>query len=315
MINKTYKHIIITAFLFGLLTACQSFNDSDNTVVVTVGKRQISEDELKKDVQLVNIEMGLTEQEAVKDIEPIIYRVLDNYLILEYGREQKIAVSNEELEASVKNLTKDYPDDVFQEMLLSRYIDFDIWKESVRHGLLIRKIISSATAGLTPVSPEEIKKYFDDHRDAFKRSRMVELRQIVTRERDEAEIMLKKLNEGSDMGELARKHSITPEADKGGILGWIAQGELDETIDKSIFSTHVGKLTPVLQSPYGFHVFKVLSELREGMKDLPEVMAEIEAKLFQQKRESFYIQWLNQLRETFPVKIDENVFNNWSLNG
>ncbi|MFC1891005.1 peptidylprolyl isomerase [Thermodesulfobacteriota bacterium] len=315
MINKTYKHIIIALFLFGSLTACQSFDKSDNIIVVTVGKRLISEDELKQDVQLISLEMGLTEQETIQDIKSLIYRVLDNYLILEYGKEKKITISNEELEAAVRNLTKDYPDDVFQETLLSRYIDYDRWKESVRQGLLIRKIITSATAGLAPVSFEETKNYFDSHRDTFKRPQMVELRQVVTREREEAETILKKLTEDSDMEELARKHSITPEADKGGILGWIAQGELDETIEKSIFSVPVGSFTSVLQSPYGFHIFKVLAERPEGMKELPEVITEIEAKLFQQKRELFYIQWLSQLRETFPVTIDENIYNDWSLKG
>jgi peptidyl-prolyl cis-trans isomerase C len=314
MINKACKHLIIALFLVSSFTACQLLENPENEVVITVGSRQITDDELKKDIRLITLEMDLTDQEVAKDLEPLINRAVENYLILEYGKAEEITVPSDELEAAIRNLTKDYPDDVFQEMLINRYIDLNKWKEGIRQQLLIQKITSSATMGLTPVSFEEIKQYYESHLGDFKRPRMVELRQVVTADRKEAEAVLGKLTEGADMAQLARDYSITPEGDYGGMLGWIARGDLDEDMEKSVFSVPVGKFSPVLESSYGYHVFEVLAEQQEGMRELPEVMSEIEEELFQQKREFFYVQWLKKLRETFPVKIDKDLYNNWSIN-
>ena len=144
---------------------------------------------------------------------------------------------------------------------------------------------------------------------------MVELRQVVTRTRGEAEKVLERLNQGSDMGDEARKNSIAPEAGDGGNLGWIEKGELEESVDEIIFSLPTGKFSPIVKSPYGFHIFEVLSRRGEGLKDLHEVMAEIESKLISQKRESVYKKWIEELKASIPISIEEGFLKKWGMEG
>ncbi len=298
-----------------LLSSCNIFNPFDNKDVITIGKSKINEAEFKKEMQRVIFEMGMTEKEVKENIEPIIDKVIEKSLIMEYGKEKGITVSNSELESAIRNIEKDYPEDVFKNVLLQRYIEFDEWKEDLREELLIKKIITMATADIPPVTFNETKDYFDSHQDEFKYPQMVQLRQIVTHTREEAETVLEHLSQGHDMGEEAKKYSIAPESENGGILGWIAKGELEESMDEVIFSLPVSKIGPIVESPYGFHIFEVLSKRNEGQKNLTEAMAEIEAKLFYQKRELFYANWIRKLRDRFPVSIKKEIYSDWSMEG
>jgi peptidyl-prolyl cis-trans isomerase C/foldase protein PrsA len=304
---KKLSYLLFVLSLF--ISACGNVDRSAETVVITVGDRNITEDKLKKDIKRITFEMGIRDQGGKHLIPALTNRIIDNYLILEYGKINGITVSKNELNAAIKDIKKDYPENVFNNILIRRYIDFEEWKEALREQLLVEKIITIASASITPITFQEIKSYFDSHQSEYERSEMVEFRQIVTRSRDEAEKILARLDNGEDMDELARKYSISPEAKVGGKVGWISVGELDESMEEAIFSLPVGKRGSILKTLYGFHIFEVLAKRPAGFKRLPEAMADIESKLFRNKKDSFYRGWLVELRSLFPVKVDQELMN------
>ena len=129
----------------------------------------------------------------------------------------------------------------------------------------------------------------------------------------DAENLLRRLRNGKDMGELAGEHSIAPEAENGGYVGWIAKGHLEESMEKALFSMPRGKFSPVIETPYGYHVFEVMSVRPEGRKELPEVISEIESRLLSQRREKFYRKWLQELRAHFSVKVNQDLLNSLEI--
>ena len=297
------------------LSACQIFENPKEKVVITVGSSSITDEELRREIQHIIFDMGVTDQEAKNGIEPIINKVVEKSLIMEYGKEKGITVTDRELESAIREIKRDYPEEVFQEMRLQRYIDFNEWKDELTRDLLIKKIITIASSNMSPITFSETKAYFDARQEEFWRPQTVQLRQIVTRSREDAEKILERLAEGHDMGELAKKYSITPESGDGGILGWIEKGELEEPMEEVIFSLPAGKISDILKTPYGYHIFEVLASRPGGSKELPEVMTEIESELILQKRESFYGKWIKELRAHFPVTIEKEIYKNWSVDG
>ncbi len=297
------------------ISACQIFDRPDDRDVITVGNTGITKDELRRDIGRIISEMGMTEEEAQPAIKSIIGKVTEKYLIMEYGKDEGITLKDDELKAAIKDIKKDYPEDIFNEMLLKRYIDYNTWEQELRQDLLIKKIITKVFEGMPPVSFNETMAYYESHRNEFTRPRMVQLRQIVTRSREDAEKILDRLAKGDTMEKLAKEYSITPEAENGGILGWIAKGELEEDIEEVVFALPIYKKSPILESPYGYHIFEVLSVRDEGFKTLPEAKADIESILILQKRESFYVKWIEGLRDRFPVTIDEEIYRDWNMEG
>jgi len=295
------------------MAACGIVGQPEERVVISVGKRNITLEELKRDIKRITFEMGITDQEVEYAINPLVNKIVDHYLILEYGKEKQIVVSEHELGSAVKEIKKDYPEKVFHEVLLHGYLDFKEWKEKLEQQLLIKKIIKKISESIAPITAHEIKTYFDSHQDEFRRPAMVKFRQIVTRTRAEADRIRKRLAKGEDMSELAMKYSISPEGKNGGNVSWIARGELEESMGKGLFALSVGKIGPVVETPYGFHIFEALSKRPEGFQNLHEAMAEIETTLFLQKEELFYKKWLKELRSLFPVKVNQELLKTLEL--
>jgi parvulin-like peptidyl-prolyl isomerase len=294
------------------LSACGLFENPEQRVVITVGTQDITVKELKRDLRRVALETEVMVEGQEQPIETLIQKVIDHYLILEYGKEQGIKVSDEELEAAVKDIKKEYSEKDFQETLVQGYIDFKEWKETFKTQLLLKKIMEKVLEGVEPVSFEEIKKYYQENPDEFTHPAMVRFRQILTKTKPEAESILKKILTGEEMGQLVEKYG--PPGIPGVREGvWIEKGDLDESMEKVLFSLPVGKISQVVETPYGFHILQVLERKPEGLKSLPEAMREIEAKLFYAKEEAFHEDWLKSLRESIPVKINQQVLQSLEL--
>lgn len=263
--------------------------------------------ELKRDIKWLISDLEPPSQERMEARDPLLERLIDHYLVLEYGRDKGIALSDAEVEAAIREIRKDYDDSDFQQALLKKALDFEDWKRGLRTHLLVRKIMASVAGGIQPVAHDEIKAYFDAHTGEFKHPPMVRARQVVLRTRGEAQAVLKRIQGGEKMEDLAVALSVSPEGKRQGDLGWISKGQMPESMEKALFSLSPGQTSPVVETPYGFHVFQVLSKRPEGRRGLPEVRTEIEGKLLSMKEEEFFGVWLRGLRNQYPVEVDRQL--------
>lgn len=71
------------------------------------------------------------------------------------------------------------------------------------------------------VTPEEIRAYYDAHRDDFQRIEKVRARHIRVQEEALAQTLFLRLQKGEAVDALARQHSVANDAPNGGDLGWI----------------------------------------------------------------------------------------------
>ena len=210
--------------------------------------------------------------------------------------------------------SREYGDDAFREALLREYVDFDLWKDQFGEQLLENRILEKVSENVAPPTYREIEQYFENHSDEFRCPQMVRFRQIVTRTKEEVEGLVKRIRKGEDMSELARKYSITPEAENGGEVGWIARDHLEASMERVLFSIPQGKLSPIVETPYGYHIFRVLSIRPDTVKELPDVIEQIEKRLLHQKREIFLKKWVENLGTHFEVKINQELLNNLETN-
>jgi parvulin-like peptidyl-prolyl isomerase len=257
--------------------------------------------------------MGMLRQEPEEILRPMIDKLIDRYLVIEYGKKAGLSVSDNELETAVRSLKADYTEDVFQDVLLQGYIDFEDWKEALREHLLFKKIMMTVSEPTPPLTYQEIKAYFDAHQEDFTHPEMVKFRQIFTMTRAEADGVLKRLGQEERFEDLAEKYSVGPEAQNGGEVGWVARGQLDESMEHTLFSLPVGEIGPVTKTPYGYHIFQVLSRRPEGVHSLLEVIKEIESRLLTRKKETLQRNWLRQLKDACPVEVHEEVIEQMEI--
>jgi peptidyl-prolyl cis-trans isomerase C len=296
----------LLAFAAIILMACQKPDGiSGDDVAITVGEYSIKVSELKRSIRRLAIEAEIRTDDAGMLVDLFLDKILDHYLVLEYGRQKGIFVTDDEWESAVEAVKQDYPEDEFQKILLRGYIDFEEWKRDVKEQVLIDKIVSHVSSGLSRPSAREIKAYYKAHQSEFEHPRQVRFRQVVTRNRAEADALHKRLSRGEDFAELARTHSIAPEAKNGGEVGWVSEGELATEMEKMLFSLSPRRISPVVATEYGYHIFQVLEKRPAGLQGLSDASQQIKLSLYFDKRRHYLEEWLDGLRKQTPVEINE----------
>ncbi len=82
-----------------------------------------------------------------------------------------------------------------------------------------------------------------------------------------AEALQKRAANGEDFAALASAQSDDPvTAKNGGDVGFLRKGAMPEAFDEALFSMQVDQISDVVETPYGFHVIKIVA-IREG--DVP----------------------------------------------
>jgi len=299
---------LISSFLclFPLLTlpACSSNTVSSQAVVITVGDRSITAGDIERIVDITSLENGIPKKVLWSSINSLVDRIVDDSLILEYGRDKRITLSEIELERAIQDIVKDYPDNTFEETLLKKSIDYNEWRERFREQLLIKKIVKEQTESLTPISYHALKSYYQERKEDFWHPPRARLMHIVSKTRKEAEALLVRLREGADTEKLVKEQSIY-----SGLQGdygkkWVTKDMLPSSLSDIVFSIQVGKLSNIVKTPYGFHIIKVLKREPKGRKELLEVMGEIKDRLFSEAIERHYTAWLEQLTDNYPVRVN-----------
>lgn len=95
--------------------------------------------------------------------------------------------------------------------------------------------------------------------------------------KDDAQALLKKLDDGSDFAELAKSDSSDEaSAQNGGDIGWKKIEELEPAISKAVNLLEVGDYTNVIDTDSGYYIVKLEEEKEARVKEFAEVRDIIE---------------------------------------
>jgi len=291
-------------FVVSHWAACSPNTGSSRSVVIRVGDRSITADEIQKIVNSTALENGIPKSLVWSSINGLVSKIVDDYLILEYGKDIGITLEEIELERAIQDIVRDYPGDSFKETLLIRCIDYEEWKQKLREQLLIDKIVKKQNESLAPISHNAIKSYYLERSDEFWHPPRVKLLHIITPTRSVAEAVRARLEGGDDVAQLIKEQSIYPgiQVDYG--RDWNTKDILLQPLAEAAFSLPIGELSDIIKTPYGFHIIKVSKRELAGRKQLIEVIGEIERALLNSAIEYHYTQWLEQLREEYTISVN-----------
>ena len=153
---------------------------------------------------------------------------------------------------------------------------------------------------LTP--EEEIRAYYDAHRDEFDRPDAVSLRYVLSATRQDAERVLARLETGEDLGKIAREVSLDAATrDNGGLIPKLYRGKPlplfagtgdEKIVEEKAFSLKPGGVSEPFELSRGWAVIQVL-DFTPGEKSRYEnVHTQAQSRLFdtrvREREQEFY---------------------------
>jgi foldase protein PrsA len=292
------------------IVACDKINIFSRPYVATVNGDKIYLDDyqLRLNQKKVLLPKDIMDQpDYIKRFEEEVLDGMITEKIMDLrAKELSISISAAELEDKIKEIKKDYGKD-FSSLLAQENVQYEKWKKDLEKEMLLQKLIAMDVNANIKVSEDEAEDYYNEHRSHYKTESRVRVAQIVVRDLATAKKIEARLKAGEDFASLAARVSIGPEAHRGGDLGFIARQIMPEPLDKTIFSLPVNKISPIVQSAYGFHIFKVLEIQPARIGNFSDVKEYVIADIRSQKEEAAFISWIEALKLKVVIKKKTNI--------
>jgi peptidyl-prolyl cis-trans isomerase SurA len=213
----------------------------------------------------------------------VVNELIDEELLLGKGKELKIEVPDADVNNTVDKQIKDirarfgseaeYRAEL-QKAGLGTPEEFKRYRtDEVRRAETItrtvRKLREDGKIVQANVTDAEVQEAYDRNRATLpKREASVTWRQIIIapkptpaakeRARAKAESLLVELHTGADFEMLAKRESMDPGSrDNGGDLGWNRRGRMVAEFDRWMFALPPGQISPVIETPFGYHIIRV----------------------------------------------------------
>ena len=242
--------------------------------------------------------------------------LIDQSLLVQRGKDMGLNVEADTIkqldEIRIENKLTSM--EALEQAVTSQGLNWEDFKNNIRNGILTKKVISSEVGSHITIGKDEIQKYYDAHKADYIRPEQVALRSIevntagkdpaeVAELKKKAETALKRVKDGEDFGEIAKRYSDGATAKQGGYLGTYKRGELSPQLEDAVFKMKKNDLTEVLETKQGFLIMQVMEHYDEGQQPLDKVENEIMDKLYGQRMQPALRDYLKTLREQSYVVV------------
>jgi peptidyl-prolyl cis-trans isomerase SurA len=256
-------------------------------------------------------------QAALDDHKKTALRdLIDQSLLAQRGKDMGISVETDVVKQldTVRQQNKLGSMDELEKAVSSQGLNWEDFKNNIRNHILTQKVISQEVGSHISIGESDARKYYDEHKAEFVRPEQVALREIIVSTdgkketelpdlKKKAETALKRVKDGEDFGEIAKRLSDGSTKEQGGFIGTFKRGELAKQLEDVVFTMKKNDLTEVLETKQGFLVMQVLEHYDEGEQSFEKVKNEIMDRLYNEKLEPAAREFLKTLREQSYVVI------------
>ena len=152
------------------------------------------------------------------------------------------------------------------------------------------------------VKDEDVKKYFEEHKDEFVSQETVAASHILVETEEKAKDVLAKIESGEmTFEDAAKAFSTCPSSQRGGDLGEFGKGQMVPEFDRACFEMEVGELRGPVKTQFGFHLIRLDKKNEAKPVTLEDVKDELSQHLLAEAQQKAYQSKMNQLRILYPV--------------
>ena len=310
-----FKPLVLIIIII-LLNSC--FNNpsadlvADNDIVLRINDEKVSSKQFKKIFieQKKIFKVQNTQELKPEELTWFKNRVLDEVvkktLLSQEITKNNITIDQNKLNEVLSQKGEGYIGDALEQTLALEKISIDDWENSIRTTLLINKLIHKHVNSKVSVSEKEMREYFDKSNQFYKKEQVRALHIMVESEEEIREIQKEIRRKQKSFSELAKEYSLGPEGIQGGDLGYFEAGQMPEEFD-DVFKLKINKVSDIIRTPYGFHLFKVVDKVQERKMEFEESRSSIKKILLKDLQDKAFQEWFLKLKRNARIDIKHDV--------
>lgn len=273
-----------------------------DTVVASVDGKPITLQDLSR---RMTPPRNLTLAEAAADAQAqnVLNQMILEEVILAEGEAKKMQVSDSDIESYIDEIASrnhmSRPE--FELALKKEGMTIDKYRKDVRFEILKSRLASIFVKGNVSVTDDEVEKFLEERVGRSDGTNQIQLRQIMifsaNKSPGEARARIgeakEALSRGEEFSQVAARLSESPDKKDGGLLGIMAEKDLNPEIFDAIFPLKEGEVSGIIETGDGFRIFKIekkfVSSKERDERLIAEARGHIEKQKTEEKLTSFFL--------------------------
>ncbi|MCB1986048.1 MAG: peptidylprolyl isomerase [Burkholderiales bacterium] len=226
------------------------------------------------------IQQGIDPPEPDSMQTQVLETLVIKSIQLQHAKEIGMSVSDSELDDTIHRIADENKLSMqeFYSTLEEDGISFNHFRQEIRDEIIMARLKERQINSQVNVTEGEIDNFLRTQETSSVGNDEYLLAHIlisVTEHMDNVQIHEKsqraeqaeeKLRDGADFAQVAAEFSDAPDAMSGGVLDWRPITQMGPTFAQLLSPLEIGEITPVVQSPNGFHIFKLLDRRAQENK-------------------------------------------------
>jgi peptidyl-prolyl cis-trans isomerase SurA len=244
-------------------------------IVAVVNDEVITANELRSRTRLAEAQLRRQKIQApAADVleRQVLERMIVDRAQIHLARETGVRVDDATVNATIGRIAESngLTVQVMRQRLEADGVPFARFREDVRQDIILNRLREREVDSKIQITDSELDNFIAEQSGVAADVQEVNLGQILLRvpenassdridtARKRADELAAQLKDGADFARLAASFSNAPEALQGGELGWRNTERLPTLFIDAIKGLKTGDISPVVRSPNGFHILKVL---------------------------------------------------------
>jgi peptidyl-prolyl cis-trans isomerase C/foldase protein PrsA len=300
--------IILICAALGACSSTKSSNpetEDDNSPVIAdingeAARKAAFERFLKSRLSDFNNQSGQSQEESDRQRSQLLDEFIQRQLIIQEARKNNVEPSDDEIRSALEEQHRQVNAQGADQSQAT--LESDERRVEIYNDLRMLKY-QTETLKLTQarVTPQEVEEYYKKNAERYQGRSGFLVREIRVSDQEQAQRLYRQaLAKPGDFAVLARDNSESPTKINGGEMEYEAKS-LPQVLEQAITPLKVGSISRVVQSNYGYHIFKL--ERRSEPVPLDKARKEIEDKLQSEKNQTLIDNFNKRLLAGAQIKI------------
>lgn len=253
-------------------------------------------------------------EQKKKELEAeAVEQLVTKTLLVQYAKEEELVVTS----ADVKEAEAKYVKAVggaaqFEKLLAANGLKIEEFRAELHRDLLVKKLYDTHVK--VTIGDAELGDYYEKNKYKFKEPEKIRLSMIYVRNdpeakdgrkiaRKRAEEAMAKLKKGENFGDVAAKYSNDLTRIKGGDMGYIHRGRIDNSeAEKVAFTLKKNETSGIVDTDVGCYILRVEEKKEPNQLTFAEVKEKLRSELKENREEEKMDKILSSLKKHAVIK-------------